>query len=126
VKELQDILREARSLPDEFSARRREKLLAGLAEHGLTLSHISLAHLYNPAGLDLGAESPDEIVLSITAEIKMVLSCCGGGSLRSRKGAPSRIFVLRLAGRAKPSRLSYARRRNHSRGGGSRRQNGRE
>jgi xanthine/CO dehydrogenase XdhC/CoxF family maturation factor len=66
--------------------RRREKLLADLAEHGLELSHISLAHLYNPAGLDLGAESSEEIALSITAEIKMVLSCCGGGSLRSRKG----------------------------------------
>jgi hypothetical protein len=139
VKELQDILPEARSLPDEFTAmatvvrtagssylrpgakllgpkRRREKLLADLAEHGLVLPHISLFHLYNPAGLDLGAESAEEIALSITAEIKTVLSCCGGGSLRWHKTS-STIFVLRLAGRAKPSRLSHARRRNQSRGG---------
>ena len=96
--------------------RRREKLLADLAEHGLVLSDISLAHLCNPAGLDLGAEPVEEIALSITAEIKTVLSCCGGGSLRWHKTS-STIFVLRLAGRAKPSRLSHPRRRNHSRGG---------
>jgi hypothetical protein len=96
--------------------RMREKLLASLPEHGFVLSHISLAHLCNPAGLNLGAESAEEIALSITAEIKTVLSCCGRGSLRSRK-APSTIFVVRLADRAKPSRLSRTRRRNHSRGG---------
>jgi hypothetical protein len=86
--------------------RRREKLLADLAEHGLELSHISLAHLYNPAGLDLGAESPEEIALSITAEINMVLSCCGGGSLRSRKGP---IHDLRVeAGRQERNRRGLA------------------
>jgi len=30
--------------------RMREKLLASLPEHGFVLSHISLAHLCNPAG----------------------------------------------------------------------------
>jgi xanthine/CO dehydrogenase XdhC/CoxF family maturation factor len=42
--------------------------------------------LHNPAGLDLGANSPQEIALSILAEIRAVFSRRPAGFLRDRKG----------------------------------------
>jgi xanthine/CO dehydrogenase XdhC/CoxF family maturation factor len=66
---------------------RRERLLADLAEAGVILEGAQVANLYNPAGLDIGADGPDEIAFSIISEIKAVMSGRAGGSLRSRKGA---------------------------------------
>ena len=42
-------------------------------------------HIYAPAGLDIGAETPEEIALSICSEIKTVLNKRAPGFLRDRE-----------------------------------------
>jgi xanthine dehydrogenase accessory factor len=44
------------------------------------------SNVYSPAGLDLGAETPEEIALSIVAEIAAVRTGRSGGMLRERRG----------------------------------------
>ena len=44
------------------------------------------ANVHSPVGLDLGAETPEEIALAIVAEIAAVSSGRGGGMLRDRTG----------------------------------------
>jgi xanthine/CO dehydrogenase XdhC/CoxF family maturation factor len=41
-----------------------------------------LQKVYGPTGLEIGAETPEEIALSIIAEIKAVLSGKAGGFLK--------------------------------------------
>jgi xanthine dehydrogenase accessory factor len=66
--------------------RRFDKLLAELALEGQPITENELARLYSPIGLDLGAEGPEEIALSILSEIKAVLSGHNGGMLRNKQG----------------------------------------
>ena len=62
-------------------ARRREWLQA----HGV--EEAQLAALHAPAGLDIGADTPPEIALSILAElVATVRGATGAGSLRERGG----------------------------------------
>jgi xanthine dehydrogenase accessory factor len=51
---------------------------------GITPTEQQLARLFAPVGLDLGAETPEEIALSIVAEIQRVRRGSVGGSLRER------------------------------------------
>ena len=68
--------------PRERSAR----IVSDLREDGVQISDTSLERLYSPAGLDIGAEGPDEIARAILAEIQAVTRGRTGGSLRDRKG----------------------------------------
>jgi xanthine dehydrogenase accessory factor len=61
--------------------RRRDQLLSDLLDVGVVIN----AGFYAPAGIDLAAETPEEIALSITAEIQRVLGHGSGVSLRERK-----------------------------------------
>jgi len=61
--------------------KRRNQLLGDLLELGVTIN----AGFFAPAGLDLGAETPDEIALAIIAEIQRVFAHGSGLSLRERK-----------------------------------------
>lgn len=62
-----------------------EFLLQELREEGIALNQDQLKNVYGPVGLDLGAETANEIALSILAEIKAVLSQRNGASLREKK-----------------------------------------
>ncbi len=66
--------------------RRTEQLLAELAGQGVAASESDLARLHAPAGLDLGAEGPEEIAASIVAEVLAVHRRRQGGPLRERSG----------------------------------------
>jgi xanthine/CO dehydrogenase XdhC/CoxF family maturation factor len=68
--------------------RRTEQLLGEIAAaDGESVTEEQLARLYAPAGLDIGADTPEAIALSIAAEIQSVLTSRGGGHLRNRKGS---------------------------------------
>jgi xanthine dehydrogenase accessory factor len=65
---------------------RTEDLLADLRSEGVTPSEAELARLHAPAGLDIGAEGPEEIALALLAEIRAHFAERRGGLLRERKG----------------------------------------
>jgi xanthine dehydrogenase accessory factor len=67
-------------------AARTQRLLLELAAEGVAISDEVLARIHGPAGLDLGAEGPEEIAQAIVAEIVAARHRRGGGSLRDRPG----------------------------------------
>jgi xanthine/CO dehydrogenase XdhC/CoxF family maturation factor len=64
--------------------KRTENLIAELRQTGKTFDEARLNRLYAPVGLDIGAETPEEIALAIIAEIRSVLSRRNAGFLRER------------------------------------------
>lgn len=62
-----------------------ERMLDELKEKGMMLTEKQLNSIYGPVGLEIGAETAEEIALSIIAEIKAVLSGKKGMSLRNSK-----------------------------------------
>jgi xanthine/CO dehydrogenase XdhC/CoxF family maturation factor len=67
--------------------KRAERLFDALAEAGCPLGDEDLRRVYAPAGLDIGAATPEEIALSILAEIRCHFSRRQGGPLRLRAGS---------------------------------------
>jgi len=63
---------------------RAEKLLHELGARGVRPAPDQFLKLHGPVGLDIGAETPEEIALSIVAEIQTVLAGRRGGFLRNR------------------------------------------
>jgi xanthine dehydrogenase accessory factor len=63
---------------------RAERMIGELAEEGTLFSERDQERLFAPVGLDIGAISPEEIALSIAAEIRAVFSKRQGGLLRNR------------------------------------------
>jgi xanthine dehydrogenase accessory factor len=59
-----------------------DRMLEEIREEGIRVTDEQLEHIYGPAGLEIGAETPEEIALSILAEIKAVLAKKEGRSLR--------------------------------------------
>ncbi len=66
--------------------RRLERLLEDLRADGLEPSQEDAAKLHGPAGLDLGAEGPEEIAWAIVAEVLAVRRGRGAGFLRDVRG----------------------------------------
>ncbi|WP_394767054.1 XdhC family protein, partial [Ferruginibacter sp.] len=61
--------------------KKRDRMLQELTEKGTWFTQQQLAVLHSPIGLDIGAETPEEIALSVIAEIKAVLSGKHGSPL---------------------------------------------
>jgi xanthine/CO dehydrogenase XdhC/CoxF family maturation factor len=67
-------------------AARTQRLLMDLGDEGIQITDEQHGRLHGPAGLDLGAEGPEEIAQAIVAEIVAVRHDRRGGFLRERPG----------------------------------------
>ena len=66
---------------------RTERLLGELAREGIDPVERSRERIHGPAGLDLGAEGPEEIAAAIVAEVLAVQRGRPGGYLKHRAGS---------------------------------------
>ena len=62
-----------------------ERMKEDLEKDGVKLSPDLLKKIYSPIGLEIGAETPEEIGLSILAEIQAIVTGTKGTSLREKK-----------------------------------------
>ena len=67
-------------------AQKKERMLKELQDDGIELNEKQREAIYGPIGLDIGAETAEEIALSILAEIKAVFSGNEGSSLKQKEG----------------------------------------
>ena len=65
---------------------RTERLLTELGDEGVEIGEDARARVHGPAGLDLGAEGPEEIAAAICAEIVAIKRGRGAGFLKDRPG----------------------------------------
>lgn len=68
-------------------AKKLQRMLEELTENGIHISRQQRERIHGPAGLDLGAETAEEIALSVVSEIKSVLSTAAATSLREKTTA---------------------------------------
>lgn len=66
--------------------KRTQKMLDELSGNGKNVSERDQQRIHSPVGLDIGAETPDEIALAIVAEIQARYQGRNGGLLKDRKG----------------------------------------
>jgi xanthine/CO dehydrogenase XdhC/CoxF family maturation factor len=65
--------------------KRYDKMVKALKKEGITLSGKDKGRIHSPVGLDIGAETPEEIALSIVTEIQAVFRNRSGGLLKYRE-----------------------------------------
>ncbi|MEO8764774.1 MAG: XdhC family protein [Ginsengibacter sp.] len=83
LKEL--LMRKVRYIGLLGPKKKLDRMLHELCDCGIELTDGQLNTIYGPAGLEIGAETAEEIALSIIAEIKAILSGSPGGSLRNKQ-----------------------------------------
>lgn len=66
--------------------KRFDKMRDEFEKEGIKLTADQLSKIHSPIGLDIGAEAPDEIAVSIIAEIQSKFSHRSGGFLKYRNG----------------------------------------
>lgn len=64
---------------------RTERLLAEISDNGFVVTDAHRSRLHGPVGLDIGADTPEQIALSIIAEIQAARTGRTGESLRERR-----------------------------------------
>lgn len=69
------------------SKEKKERILNQLHFSNIDVSNNFIDNLYAPMGLDIGAETAEEIALSIISEIKIVLNNKDGKMLRNKINA---------------------------------------
>lgn len=62
-----------------------DRMVQELRQEGLEITDMMLEKVHGPTGLEIGAETPEEIALSIVAEIQAVLAGRPGGHLKLKK-----------------------------------------
>jgi xanthine/CO dehydrogenase XdhC/CoxF family maturation factor len=62
-----------------------DRMLDELRASGMVITEEMLKKVYGPSGLEIGAETPEEIALSIIAEIQSVLTGSQGGQLKLKQ-----------------------------------------
>jgi len=77
--------------------KKHNKMLSELEQSGTFLTLEQRSKIYGPSGLDIGAESPAEIALSIISEIKKIMSGHSGMRLRDKDTAIHEHTQLSLA-----------------------------
>jgi xanthine dehydrogenase accessory factor len=84
-----DVLKKLLSTPTPYIGilgprKRFDKMIEEFSKQAIILSNDDLHRTHSPIGLDIGAETPDEIALSIIAEIQSKFSNRSGGFLKYR------------------------------------------
>jgi len=77
---------------------RLDRLVAELRAEGVDVDPADLDRVYAPAGLDIGAEGPEEIAWAIVSEILAAGNGARAGSLRDRPGPIHAVAGLRVQG----------------------------
>lgn len=66
--------------------KRFDKMINDFSQNGIILSEFDHQRIHSPIGLDIGAEAPDEIAISIIAEIQSKFANRTGGYLKHLPG----------------------------------------